>query len=220
MFNINLLPTCFQLRSRCKLVTGASDLYRYKRAERYLFPQWKSPGRRWVLNVEATTTKKGQHGLRFRGIIPHVILQMAGGYKFWSGRFLKFASKPTRAESLLIVRLYIHGISVRFGVAVLAFCKKGFLNFAEFWNSLPNPHGASCFVLYAYLWLRRINRVKNIVNTMNSFQPDGLYATSPVARDWFEAMQFTKTLSDLCHTRQRRAIRWCSNALIQLIFYA
>ena len=36
------------------------------------------------------------------------------------------------AESLLIVRLYIHGISVRFGVAVLALCKKGFLNVAEF----------------------------------------------------------------------------------------
>ena len=171
-------------------------------------------------NLIANNTRIVQLRIKCNTIIPHVILQMAGGYKFWSGRFLKFASKPTRAESLLIVRLYIHGISVRFGVAVLAFCKKGFLNFAEFWNSLPNPHGASCFVLYAYLWLRRINRVKNIVNTMNSFQPDGLYATSPVARGSFETMQFTRTLSDLCQTRQRRAIRWCSNALIQLIFYA
>ena len=171
-------------------------------------------------NLIANNTRIVQLRIKCNTIIPHVILQMAGGYKFWSGRFLKFASKPMKAESLLIVRLYIHGISVRFGVAVLAFCKKGFLNFSEFWNSLPNPHGSSCFVLYAYLWLRRINRVKNIVNTMNSFQPDGLYATSPVARGWFEAMQFTKTLSDLCQTRQRRAIRWCSNALIQLIFYA
>ena len=29
---------------------------------------------------------------------------------------------------------------------------------------------------------------------MNSFQPDGLYATSPVARGWLEAMQFMTTL--------------------------
>ena len=102
-------------------------------------------------NLIANNTRIVQLRIKCNTIIPHVILQMAGGYKFWSGRFLKFASKPTRAESLLIVRLYIHGISVRFGVAVLGFCKKGFLNFAEFWNSLPNPHGASCFVLYAYL---------------------------------------------------------------------
>ena len=77
-------------------------------------------------NLIANNTRIVQLRIKCNTIIPHVILQMAGGYKFWSGRFLKFASKPTRAESLLIVRLYIHGISVRFGVAVLAFCKKGF----------------------------------------------------------------------------------------------
>jgi hypothetical protein len=36
MLNMKLLPTCFQLRSRCKLVTEASDFYRYKRAKGYL----------------------------------------------------------------------------------------------------------------------------------------------------------------------------------------
>jgi len=157
-------------------------------------------------NLIANNTRIVQLRIKCNTIIPHVILQMAGGYKFWSGRFLKFASKPTRAESLLIVRLYIHGISVRFGVAVLAFCKKGFLNFAEFWNSLPNPHGANCFVLYAYLWLRRINRVKNIVNTMISFQPDGLYATSPVARGWFEASNSRK-LCRIC-VRQDSVVQY------------
>ena len=94
-------------------------------------------------NLIAKDKRIVQFRIKCNIIIPDVILQMAGGYKFWSGRFLKFASKPTKAESLLIVSLYIHGISVQFGVAVLAFCKKGFLNFAEFWNSLPNPHGAS-----------------------------------------------------------------------------
>ena len=131
-------------------------------------------------------------------------LQMAGGYKVWSGRFLKFTSKPTMTESLLIVRLYIHGISVRFGVAVLAFCKKGFLNFAEFWNSPPNPHAASCFVLYAYLCLRRIIGSKILLTQWTAF--NGLYAASPVARGWFEAMQFTK-LCRIC-VRQDSVVQY------------